>query len=263
MLNPSPKSQRKKAITTLIVLLILSAVIYFYRDSPPSRFVQGGVQTFFAKPKALLYSIGKSGDPFSGISNKRVRQLEEKLVDYELVKKDNEALKNQFEISGETTLNLIAAKIIGFQGNSRVPTEFVINVGSKNKIQKGMTVTYGKYLIGKVVTVSNNYSVIATPFNEKFQVLAKLPSTNANGILVGRNNFMLFDRVIITDQLEKDGIIVTKGEVDKTGVGVVPDMIIGKITSISKRETAPFQAAEITPLVDYSKLTDVFVISQM
>lgn len=263
MIGPSPKSQKKKALSTLFALLIFSFVIYFYRDKPPVQFVQGLIQNVFSKPKEFLYSLGKDNGKRDTELKKKIKILEEKLVDYELMKKDNEALKNQFEISGETTVNLVTAKIIGFQGNGRVPSEFILNVGQESKIKSGMSVIYGKYLIGKIVEVSKKYSVVATPFNEKFQVLAKLPSSNANGILVGRNNFMLFDRVVITDKLEKDGIIVTKGEVNKDGVGVVPDMIIGKIISISKRETAPFQAAEIAPLIDYSKLIDVFIISQM
>ena len=261
MLNPSSKSQRKKALTTLVILAIVSVTIYIYRNGEPVRFVQGGIQSVFSGPKSFFYSLGKNED--TSAKDKKIKELTEKLVTFELVKKDNEALKNQFETSGSTTVNLVAAKIIGFQGDVRRPTELVINAGKKDNIQNGMTVISGKHLIGKIELVSNNYSVIETPFNDKFQVLAKLPSTNANGILIGRGSFMLFDRVIITDLLKKDEVIVTKGEVNRSGVGVLPDIIIGKIVSISKRETAPFQAAEIVPLIDYSKLTEVFIVSQM
>lgn len=262
MISYTPKLRRQKIVTVLIFLGLLSTGLYLYANSQPVLFVEGVVQSIFTKPKELIYSLGKGKENSSDLQ-KKVKVLSEKLVDYELVKKDNDALRSQFQTSGTTTINLIAAKIIGFQGSSRYPTELIINVGGNNGIKKGMTVIYEKYLIGKIILISNNFSVVITPFNEKFQVLAKLSSTNANGILVGRNNFMLFDRVIITDQLQKDGILVTKGEVDKTGIGVVPDIIIGKIISISKRETAPFQAAEVEPLINYSKLTDVFIISQM
>jgi len=58
-------------------------------------------------------------------------------------------------------------------------------------------------------------------------------------------------------------VILTKGEVGSDGIGVVPDLIIGKITSISKNETSPFQSAEVMPVIDFSKLTNVFIIAQM
>lgn len=264
MMNSTPKSQRKKIITTLIVLFILSILVYVYRDSRPVLVVQGAFQSFFNVPKSVIYALGKKeNDKRIADLTQKNRELTQKLVDFELTKKDNDALRSQFATSGAISQNLVAAKIIGFQGERSSPTFFIINAGLKDSIKSGMSVIFQKYLIGKVITVTQDYSVVSTILNQKFQVLAKLPETNANGILIGKNDFMLFDGVVITDSLKKDGVIVTKGEIDKDGVGVVPDMIIGKIVSISKNETAPFQSAQVMPLLDLSKLTDVFVISQM
>lgn len=263
MITSSPKFQRKKIIVTLVIIFIISVVIFFYRNSPPVRYMQGVVQTIFSYPKSLLYSIGKNGGKDDSVLLKKNQELEKKLVAYEILRQDNIALKSQFDVSGETSRNLTAAKIIGFQGDNKTPHEFIINVGEKDKVKKGMTVIFQNYFIGKVETVSRNLSVVITPFNSKFRVLARFPETNADGILVGRDDLMLFDGVVITDQLKKDGIVVTKGEVDKSGVGVVPDLIIGKIASISKNETAPFQSAQITPMITFEKLSNVFVISQM
>ena len=212
----------------------------------------------------MLYSLGKTERNKEILElTKKNQELTQQLVNYQIIKNDNNALKSQFDISADTTQNLVAAKIIGFQGESNLPSEFIINAGAKDKIKKGMTVIFQKYLIGKVDSVGDSYSVVTTPISPKFRVLAKLPDTNANGLLLGRSDFMLFDGVVITDTLKKGGIIVTKGEVNSNGIGIVPDMIIGKITSISKNETSPFQSAEVMPIIDYSKLIDVFVISQM
>lgn len=262
MINSSPKSQRKKLVFVISIIFIVSLFIYFYRSSTPIQIIQGSIQNIFSKPKSTVYSIGKNGKLDSDYQ-KKLRDLEKRTVDYELLKQDNIALKSQFLASGETSVNLTTARILGFQGSNRNPRELIINVGKKDKIQEGMSVVFQKYFIGKVVTVSQNYSVVITPFNPKFQVLSKLPETNANGILVGQEDFMLLTGVIITDNLKKGGIIVTKGEVNRLGIGVVPDMILGKIDSISKNENAPFQSAQIKPLLDFSKLTNVFVISQM
>lgn len=264
MLFTSPKSQRRKIIVTIVILSFLSVIIFVYRDSKPVLFFEGIVQSVFSVPKSILYSLGKKGTNEKIILlTQKNRELEQKLVDYQIMKNDNNALKSQFNISSDTTQSLIAAKIIGFQGESKLPSEFIINAGKKDNMKKGMTVIYEKYLIGKIDAVGQNFSVVTTPISPKFRVLAKLPETNANGLLIGRSDFMLFDGVVITDTLKKDGLIVTKGEVGRDGIGVVPDMIIGKIISISKNETSPFQSAEVKPTIDYSKLIDVFVIAQM
>lgn len=263
MISSTPKFQQKKIVITLIIIFIVSVVIFIYREGFIVGAVQGAVQSIFSQPKSSLFAIGKDDGKNTSALEKKIRELEERLVDYELMKQDNAALKNQFEISGETTTSLIAAKIVGFQGENKTPREFIINVGEKDSIKKGMTVISQKYFIGKIDIVSRNYSVVITAYNPKLRVLAKIPETNASGLVVGQNDFILLDGVVITDQLKKGGTVVTKGEVDKTGVGIVPDMIIGKIYSISKNETAPFQSAEITPQIQYSKLSNVFVIAKM
>lgn len=263
-MNNTLKSQRKKIIITIVLLSFFSLILLIYKKSPPVLFFQGIVQNVFSAPKSFLYALGKKDMDKRVLElTKKNQDLMTKMVDYQLLKQDNQALKSQFVTSGETTQSLVAAKIIGFQGNGKIPSQFIINVGKNDGIEEGMSVIFGRYLVGKIVTVSQNYSVVTTPFNEKFKVLAKLPETNANGIILGRNDLMLFDGVIITDTLKKDGIIVTKGEVDSKGIGVVPDLIIGKIASISKNETSPFQSAEVVPLIEYPKLIDVFVISKM
>lgn len=263
MINSSPKSQRKKIVISLVLAFFLSILVYVNRNSSPVVVMQGIVQSIFSIPKSRLYAMGKSEGKDDPRLVKKIQELEKKMVDYQLLKQDNAALRNQFQISGETSQNLVAAKIVGFQGSSKNPQEFIINVGEKNGIKKGMTVMFEKYFIGKIENVSKNFSVVTTPYNQKLRVLAKYPETNANGILIGQKDFMLFDGVVITDALKKEGIVVTKGEVDRTGVGVVPDLIIGKIASISKNETAPFQSAEIIPMINYSSLSNIFVISQM
>ena len=182
------------------------------------------------------------------------------MVDYELIKKDNEALKSQFEISGNVTQSLSIGKILGFTGDNNLPQTLVIGLGEKDGIEKGMSVISQKYLVGKISAVSSNFSVVETVLNSNFQALVKIPETNSNGILKGSRDFMLLDKVVITDKLHEGVNVVTRGEVKGSGVGIFPDLIVGKITSVSKNETAPFQTAQIAPIIDLSRLTNVYVI---
>lgn len=264
MFQTSIKGHKRKLLTTLFIVGIVLVVALLYSEQKPLSLLKGWTQSLFSKPRSFIYSIGKeeAQDELTKLK-KRVSELEKQLVEFENVKKDNDALRSQFVESIDTSKSLVPAKILGFLGDNQRPHELVINVGKKDGILKDMTVIYEKYLIGKIEIVSQNYSVVMTPFNPKFQVLAKLSETGANGIVVGRSDLILLDGVLITDTLKKDGIVTTKGEVSREGIGVVPDIIIGKISSISKRETAPFQNAQVTPLVDYQKLTNIFVIAKM
>lgn len=220
------------------------------------------MQSVFSLPRASIFWFFKKEDSRDVIlkMHKEIIALNRKVVDDELLIRENEALKSQFESSGSLSLSLVAAKILGFTGGNKLPETLVINVGQKNGIKKGMAVIFQKNLVGKISAVSQNFSVVDTVLNPNLQLLAKLPETNANGILEGKKDFMLFDRIVITDTLKKNAGVVTKGEVNEEGVGIFPDLIIGKITSISKKETSPFQSAQVLPVIDISRLTDVFVI---
>lgn len=262
--QPKSTSKRKKTILIIFVFLAISLLIYFYKDFGVIRFVQGAVQGIFSSPRALLYSLrGNSKQEELLELLKKNEALTSKMVDYQLLKRENEALKSQFQSSGEYSQSLVSAQIVGFLGQRSMPTAFVINAGETQGIRKGMNVISDKYLVGKVEQVSQKYSVVYTILNNKFQTLAKLPETNANGIIVGHSDFMIFDRVVITDTLKKDGIVVTKGEVGSDGIGILPDIIIGKISSVSKNESQPFQSAEVVSILDFSRLTNVFVIKSL
>lgn len=262
--EPKSASKRKRTLLVIAIFIGISLLIYFYRGFGLFRVFQGGVQSLFSAPRAILYSF--NGDSRQKELLDLLRENEEltsRMVDYELIKRENEALRSQFQISEDYSQSLVSAKIVGFLGQRNMPNAFVINVGKNHNIQKGMNVISNKYLVGKVEEVSENYSVVYTTINNKFQTLAKLPETNANGIIVGHQDFMIFDRVVITDTLKKDGIIVTKGEVGQNGIGILPDIIIGKIRAISKNESQPFQSAEVVPILDFSRLTNVFVIQSL
>lgn len=264
MFQVSSKNNKKKILISLIVISCFSLLIFAYQDTSPVLFIKGVFQSIFESPRSFFYSLGKSERDEELLKmQKEVATLQAKLVDYELIKKDNEALRSQFDKSGETTKSMTFAKIVGFIGENQQPNELIINAGRAQGVVNGLTVISGEYFVGRVEEASENYSSVMTLYNPKFQVLAKLPVTNANGIVIGRGDLVLFDGVVITDKLIKDGIVVTKGEVDKNGIGIMPDIMIGKIESISKKDAAPFQNAQLKPLVNYSKLTSVFIITKM
>lgn len=264
MFTSSSKNQKRKIVVTLLALGLITFLIYFLQNTAPIKFAKGVIQTFFETPRSIIYNLGKNEreDEVEKLK-KEIENLQKRLVDYDSIRRDNEALRSQFDLSGETTRSLTNAKIIGFLGENKNPHELIINVGRNQGILNGMTVISGEYLVGKVVSASENYSSVMTPFNPKFQVLARLSETDANGLVVGRSDLLLFEGVVITDELKEGGLVVTKGEVDRNGIGVVPDIIVGKISSISKNETAPFQNAQLEPLVNYSRLSNVFIITRM
>lgn len=250
-----------KIIPIVGIFLLLAFIIFVYRTTNNAQNIQGFFQNTFESSRAFFYSFNKKEQQSDLLDlMKKNEELNHRMVNFELMKRENEALKSQFQAAPEISQSLVAAKIIGFLGDNKHPESFVVSAGVDQGIKKGMMVITSKNLVGVVEKVSKNYVTVATVTNPKFQVLAKLPETNASGIVIGNNDFAVMDKVVITDSLKKEAIVVTKGEVDSDGVGVLPDLVIGRIVSVSKNESEPFQSAEVAPLIDLSKLTEVFIV---
>lgn len=183
------------------------------------------------------------------------RRLSEKLVQMDALKRDNDALRSQFQDTVLSSQSLLPARVIGSTGALSNPTSLILDQGAKSGIKSGMAVVSGHNLVGEIGRVTTWNSELILPLNKKFSTLAISSEHNSPGIVRGEEDFMLFDHIVITDTVSKNEMVVTKGE-----DGIPPDLIVGKIITVNKSETQPFQSAVIKSFVNFKKLTTVFVV---
>lgn len=252
-------SMRKKQTSILLILLVLASLIFFYRNSSLISSVTSFFQNTFSNTRSIIFL--KTVDEESRLQEEN-RKLKEKLSGMELLERENIALKSQFEDTISSRYDLIPARIVGYKGRG-VYNIFIIDTGINQGIESGMAVIVGNTLVGTIHKTSQNISEVRTILHPEFSTIVKYPPTNARGIIRGFNSFMIMENVLITDTLEKDGIVVTMGELNNTNLGIPSDLNVGKIDSIERIDTATFQIAQIEPLVDYSQISNVFVITGM
>lgn len=252
---------QKKLSIVLIGFVVIAFIIFFNNSFPPFKFISGVVQSVFLFPKKILYSAKLGGSVVSDMDRLRDenRKLTEKLAEYEKIKKDNIALRSQFEIESVESQKLLPAKVIGFLGAASTPTVLIVDKGEVDGVKNGMAVVVGKNIVGKINKVLDRYSQIILPINKEFKTLGKSLATGVVGVVRGQNDFILLDQVVVNDNISVDEIIVTKGEADDRGIGIKSDLIIGKIKSVNKNESKPFQTAKIESLIQFSKLEIVFI----
>jgi len=227
-----------------------------FRDSIIVKTVSSFFQNSISSTRALIFSGRVDEKTRLQEENKK---LTEKLSDFEIIKKENEALRSQFEENADKNYQLLPAKIIGYKGRGAYES-FLIDAGENQKVKRGMAVVAGNTLLGTINKTSENISQVITILNPETSLIVKYPPTNARGILRGFNSFMILENVLITDRLEKGGVIVTMGEIDSLDIKVPSNLNVGKISSIDKEETSSLQSARVEPLVDFSQIANVFVI---
>lgn len=254
---------RKKLLTALAFFFALSLFLYMTRNTIVVAFFQRITQGIYHAPKATLYEMGVGKEENTQLSQlkKENTKLIEQMVEYERIKNDNKALQDQFQEEVIDSQKLLPARIVGFQGPISSPKSIIIDKGTLDHVAKGMPVVVGKSLIGVVNTPTATYSSVNLVNNTFFSTVAKTTDNKALGVVKGNNGAIIFERVAITDTLSKNDIVLTKGDVGENGK-IPPDLIIGKIESINKIASDPFQTAIISSYIDISRLTRVFVITQ-
>jgi rod shape-determining protein MreC len=142
-----------------------------------------------------------------------------------------------------------------------MPENYIIHVGKMEKVYVNAPIIYKDNLVGRVTQIEDHFSKVLLVSNKSMSFSAKTSETGANGIVRGTGNGnVIFDNVLLSDTLKVGDVVVTSGEVDINGKGFPPDLIVGKITSVEKNPSNLFQKASIAPLVDFRKLTNVFVL---
>lgn len=251
--------------TRLVIVLsffFLSLFLFFSSQfiSSPFNFLTQLLST----PRASLYSFAHASgkDPEIDRLTSENKKLREQISQMHFLKQDNAALRSQFQDTLISSEKLLPARVIGFKGSILSPSAFILDQGEKSNVKKGMAVVLGHELVGKIGKTAPYFSEVNLPRSKNFSTLAVSADNNTPGILVGQEDFMLFGDVVITDTISKNETIITKGDTDDSGIGIPPGLIIGKIKTVNKSETKPFQSAVVESLLDFKKLTTVFVLTK-
>ncbi|WP_296022602.1 rod shape-determining protein MreC [uncultured Treponema sp.] len=198
------------------------------------------------------------------------QELKEKLKNYEFlqrnnteIRKENERLREQLQFATHIEQKNFPAQIIG-RNPDNIYSGITINKGSRSGIKKGMSViavqngTTG--LVGKIVTVGLETSLVMPVYDSKCVVSSRIQNTRDIGLVNGSGNAnsplqMKYIKKRVLPELNFGDIVVTSGETDN----YIADIPVGTITNIMVVEYDSSLNIEITPIVDFARLETVIV----
>lgn len=241
-----------------VIFILLSGFVFFLATT---GFLKG-METMLQNLTLPIQRFTKNLFPNVFINTEIAKLKEEnavlfkKIVDQKELEKENRALRDQFQTTSISSRNLIPAKIIGSLDY------FVIDKGERDNLKIGQAVVFKDQLIGKITKVSSRFSVVTVITNRSSSFTVRTLKTSALGILKGQGgeSGMILDNVLLSENLEINDLVLTKGNIDSKGIGFPPNLIVGKIVSVEKKPSALFQKAVVESIMDFSKLSTVFVI---
>ena len=188
---------------------------------------------------------------------KRNLELEVEVSKLEAIERENQILREGLKISAINQYELEFATVVGKDIQS--PQDWVlIDKGTDNGIKKDMAVVSREFaLVGKIIEVMPDFSKVILITNKESMVATIIEGERSQGLVKKEEKGKLFmDFIPRNEKLEIGQKIITSG-MDK----IFPKgILIGKIESIDFSQNQLFQKITIAPVVDFSRLEEVFII---
>lgn len=211
------------------------------------------IQDFLAAPRDIATLRQRNAELESEVSRLQgqVIELQQKVDETEILA----ALVDFSRANPESTYK--GAAVIG-----RDPSPFlhyiVINRGSSDGVLRGMPVVTNQGLIGRVDAVIADAARVQLITDPASAINVRLQNADTDAVLVGSvTGDLSLDMISQEVNVEAGDVVLTSG----LGGGYPPDLIIGQVLNVRKRDYELFQQATIQPVVDFARLQIVLVIT--
>jgi rod shape-determining protein MreC len=216
-----------------------------------TRFVV--IQEFLTLPRDVVVLRQRNAELQSEVS-----RLQAQVVQLQNSVSEADALAALVNFSRSNPENSYsAASVIG-----RDPNPFlryiIIDKGSNQGLRRGMPVVTDQGLVGRVDAVINSAARVQLITDTASAVNVRLEKAKKEAILTGTvSGDLQLDLVTQDFTLEPGDLVLTSG----LSGGFPADLIVGQVLNSRKRDSDLFQQVVIQPVVDFTKLKIVLIIT--
>ena len=193
-------------------------------------------------------------------SKKKNSELEQSLRELEIIKAENDTLKEYVNLKDKyTDYTTVPADVIN-RDISNYSSTIIINVGSDDGIKEEMTVIADSGLVGHIISVTNNTAKVQTIVDTASAVTSKISTTEDTIVVQGT----LEDKSTLrANFIPTDAVVLQGDTVETSGIGgIYPKGIhIGTITEVVNTNNITDRYAIVQTAVDFNKLNTVLVIT--
>ncbi len=268
-LNETPQRLR----IVFIVVLVATAVFLSILDSTGNL---NSVFSFIRDPMTTVISwtSGRAETVSNTLSGPRdIQSAQEQIAllqaQVDVLERENEQLR---EIQGEYQLLLDlfnrarqspeytrqTASVIGRDTSPSIRS-IIIDKGSDDGVRVGMPVESARGLVGRIFRTTQQSAQVALITDNASAIPARLGNSRATGLLRGGGlgGSLTMDWIDLKYQVEVGEVALTSG----LGGEFPQDIVIGRVSEVTRSEAELSQQAIVQPAVDFNALEIVFVIT--
>ncbi len=167
----------------------------------------------------------------------------------------NERLRELLEFRETAGVEAIPARVVAEDATSWFRT-VVIDKGTRDGLAEGMAVVVPAGVVGRVLKVSAGEARVLLITDASSAAAALVQRTRTRGVCRGRGEGLTLEFALRQEDIQVGDRIITSGM-----GGVFPKgLLIGSVVKVERGDYGLFQAVEITPAADFSRLEEVLVL---
>jgi rod shape-determining protein MreC len=264
------KFTTSRSLQTVVLILIVIGLIVMALGgylSPLSRIVLNplisaqawlsnryqAIQEFYTVPSDLVRLRQRNGE-----LEAEVARLQSQVIDLQGQISEVDVLTTLLDFRRAHPENeYVSASVIG-RDTSPFLHYVIINRGSDDGLRRGMPVVTNQGLVGRIDAVLPNAARLQLITDTDSRINIRLKQSNADAVLVGQVTGDVSLEMIPQDiKVEAGDLVLTSG----LGGDYPPNLLIGQVTGVRRHEAELFQTASVQPVVDFTQLQIVLVIT--
>ena len=171
-------------------------------------------------------------------------------------KLENIRLRRLLDLKERGEYRYLSANVLG-KTLQLLRNTVTIDMGENDGVKVNMPVVTDRGLAGRGIATSSHYAVAQLLLNRDLRVSAKIQRSRADGIIRwdGGSSLTLQD-VVKTSDVQPGDVVITS----EYSSLFPPGIKIGIVSTTRQIPGSLFQAIEVVPSVDFSRLEEVFIV---
>jgi rod shape-determining protein MreC len=266
-MNPTPT---RTSLQTVVLILVVAGLILLALGgylTPVSRYVVTplvSAQTWLASRYQAVQNLVSAPQDLTRLRQRNteleaeVSRLESQIIDLQQQLSETRILSALVDFARVHPENrYLAASVIG-----RDPSPFlqyvIINRGSDDGLRRGMPVVTQQGLVGRISKVTAGAATVQLISDAAAKVNVRIEPSRAQALLQGQiTGEVSLDMIPQAAKVQVGDLVLTSG----LGGNYPDNILIGQITGVRRRDYDIFQQASVQPVVDFSQLEIVLVIT--
>jgi len=190
----------------------------------------------------------------------RLREEKSRLIG---VLQENERLRELLEFERKRPqYELAPAKVVG-RDTTPYFRVLTLKIESGTELDPKMPVVVAEGVVGQVHRTYGAFADVVIVSDPRSRIDAVSQRNRAQGVVQGLGNQRDYRAKIAylrrRDRVREGDVMVTSG----MGGVFPPDLVIGTVEEVTRRQRGLFQKAELEPAVDFSRVEEVFVVTEV